>query len=179
MMGLKKAIPLHASLLLAVALGGCASNDKDEFGVAIVPPQLKSQAAREASSVSVTFRQDNGRIVSETVEAEGRYTGSQDASTSEVRAKAIEAMITSASDKVNGQLISNSIRIRQQQYGSGELEETKRDVVSQTVGLGKLLSDPDCRRADSRGLEITMICTGKVAVPLVDSVTVERENFDG
>ena len=123
----------------------------------------------------MTFRQDKGRIVSETVEAEGRYTGSQDASTSEVREKAIDAMITAASDKVNGQLISNSIRIRQQQYGSGELEETKRDVVSQTVGLGKLLSDPQCRRAESQGLEITMICSGRVAVPLIDSVTVDRE----
>lgn len=175
MMGLKKSMLMSAPLVLVMALGGCASNDKDEFGVTIVPPELQSLAAREKSSVSVTFRQEKGRIVSETVKAEGRYTGSQDASTSEVRAKAIEAMITSASDKVNGQLISNSIRIRQQQYGSGELEETKRDVVSQTVGLGKLLSDPDCRRSESRGLEITMICTGKVAVPLVDSVTVERE----
>lgn len=173
-----KHVLLSASLLLGLGLSGCASNDHEDFGVAIVPPQLKSLAAREESSVSVSFRQENGRIVSETVEAEGRYTGSQDASASEVRAKAIEAMITAASDKVNGQLISNSIRIRQQQYGTGELEETRRDVVSQTIGLGKLLSDPDCHRAESKGLETTIICTGRVAVPLVDSVTVDREGFD-
>jgi len=170
-----RALLLAAPLMVSMTMVGCASNGDEEFGVTIVPPELESLAAREKSSVSVTFRQDKGRIVSETVEAEGRYTGSQDASTSEVREKAIDAMITAASDKVNGQLISNSIRIRQQQYGSGELEETKRDVVSQTVGLGKLLSDPQCRRAESQGLEITMICSGRVAVPLIDSVTVDRE----
>jgi len=174
-MGLKKAAFLAAPRLLGVALTGCATSDEDEYPVYVVPPQLKSAMAQEDSPVSVSFRQSNGRIVSETVEAEGRYTGSQDASTSEVRKKAIEAMITAASDKVNGQFISDSISIRQQQYGSGELEETRRDVVSQTVGLGKMASTPDCRRAESQGLEITMICTGRVAVPLIDSVTVDRE----
>ena len=177
MKGLKKAFFLSAPLLLGVALTGCATSDENEYDVFVAPPQLKSAVAQKESAVSVSFRQSNGRIVSETVEAEGRYTGSQDASTSEVRKKAIEAMITAASDKVNGQFISNSISIRQQQYGSAELEETRQDVVSQTVGLGKMASDPDCRRVESQGLEITMICTGRVAVPLVESVIVDRENL--
>jgi|AntRauTorcE11897_2_1112592.scaffolds.fasta_scaffold69798_1 hypothetical protein len=165
-------------LLIGGLLAGCASNDKGDFTVTIIPPEIESLAKKDDSSVSVTFKQKDGKISSQTVQAEGRYTGGEDATTNDVRAKAIDAMIKSASDQVNGQLISNSINIRQEQIGSGELEQTRRDVVSQTIGLGKLLSKPDCRRAETTGLDITMICSGAVSVPLIDSVTVKREGFD-
>lgn len=168
-------ITLAAALIAAsLSVTGCASNDKDDYSVTIVSPVLANYAANDDSSVLIAFKQENGKVVSRTVEAEGSYIGSEDSSISEIRAKAIEAMIKSAVDQVNGQLISDTINIRQTQVGSGELEETKRDVVSQTVGLGKLLSQPECKRRDGQGLETTMVCAGKVAVPLIENVTVKR-----
>lgn len=172
---------LLVSFLLVAIIGvtGCASNTQDDFTVTIPPPELSTTTPENNSSISITFKQENQQIVSRTVAVQGSYTGGEDASLSEVRSRAIEAMIKAAVDQVNGQLISNTINIRQTLVGSGQLEETRRDVVSQTVGLGKLMSSPKCRQHETRERSISFTCTGKVAVPLIESVKVKREGMNG
>ena len=69
-------------------------------------------------------------------------------------------------------MISNSIEIRQATYGSGSIEETRQDVISQTVGLGRLVQEPECYRDQSSQITTTMVCKGLVFVPLIDELKV-------
>jgi hypothetical protein len=159
--------------VIVLLLFGCATTEEK-----IVIPPVSDPFGQKSkdSEVTLSFRQDKGRLMTQTVEAEGRYTGGEDASPSEVRAKAIQAMVNRAVDLVNGQLISNTIDIRQAAYGSGEIEETRQNVISQTVGLGRLETEPDCQLTRSSDVTITMICKGSVSVPLIDEVKVLRKS---
>lgn len=167
------------SVALAIAasatLIGCASDNSKEYPVYVPLPVVKTLVETETSAVLVTYKQENNRVSTRTVTAEGSYDGSEDSSFGEIRDKAIEAMIKSAADQVNGQLISNSINIRQTQVGSGHFEETRRDVISQTVGFGKPVGEPACTQTN---LGTSMTCKGKVAVPLIDAVVIERKEID-
>lgn len=165
-----------ALVVAASALIGCASDSSKEYAVHVPLPVLKTVVETESSAVIVTYKQENNRVSTRTVTAEGSYDGSEDSSISEIRDKAIEAMIKSAADQVNGQLISNSINVRQTQVGSGHFEETRRDVISQTVGFGKPLGKPTCTQTS---LGTSMTCSGKVVVPLIDAVIIERKEIDG
>lgn len=168
-----------SSVALAVAasaLLGCASDSSKEYDVSVPLPVLKTLSETEKSAVLVTYKQENNRVSTRTVTAEGSYDGSEDSSISEIRDKAIEAMIKSAADQVNGQLISNSINVRQTQVGSGHFEETRRDVISQTIGFGKPVGAPVCTQTNQG---TSMTCRGKVVVPLIDAVIIERKEIDG
>lgn len=161
------------SLVLLLSLSGCVSNDK-EIDIVIPPPSSSFSEKQSDNQVTVSFRQSNGQVMTKTVEVEGSYTGGEDASPAEVRKKAIQAMINRAVDLVNGQLISNSIDIRQATYGNGTIEETKQNVISQTVGLGRLLEEPECQLSRSSSITTTMVCKGSVSVPLIEEFKVLR-----
>lgn len=172
-----KTFLLVASSLLSATLGlsGCASKG-EEINIVIPPPTSSIGKKQNDSEVNLSFRQENGRLIEKTVNVEGRYTGGEDASPAEVRQKAVQAMVNRAVDLVNGQLISNLIDIRQAHYGSGAIEETRQNVISQTVGLGRLIKEPECTSSRSTNLTLTMICNGPVSVPLIDEVKVLRKD---
>lgn len=170
---MNKILPLTIAMgcVIISGLSGCASNKK-EIDIVIPPPTSSFSEKKSDSEVSISFRQKDGQVITKTVEVEGRYTGGEDASLSEVRKKAIQAMVNRAVDQVNGQMISNSIDIRQATYGSGAIEETRQNVISQTVGLGRLVQEPECHRDQKSQVTTTMICKGLVAVPLIDELKI-------